>query len=50
MVTLCMKKQMKRCFSKLKVFKHCETDSGFCMNRIHPVEFVLKSEEDPLLR
>ena len=40
---------MKGCCSKAEVFKHCEIDSGFCMNRIHP-EFVLKSEENPLLR
>ena len=33
-----------------KVFKHCETDGGICINRIRPVEFVLKSEENPLLR
>ena len=32
-----------------EVFKHCETDGGFCINRIRPVEFVLKSEENPLL-
>ena len=32
------------------LFKHCETGVGFCINRIHPVEFVLKSEENPLLR
>ena len=26
------------------VFKHCESDGGFYINGIHPVEFVLKSE------
>ena len=41
---------MKRCCSKTEVFKHCETDGGFCINRIRPVEFVLKPEEDPLQR
>ena len=51
---------MKRCCSKTEVFKHREIDSLVCMNRIHPVlnmirtwmnpvEFVLKSEENPLL-
>ena len=41
---------MKRCYSKTEVFKHCEIDSAFCMNRIHPVESLLKSEGNPLLR
>ena len=41
---------MKRCCSKTEMFKHCEIDSGVCMNRIHPVEFVLESEGHPLLR
>ena len=41
---------MKRCCSKTEVFKHCEIDSGFCMNRIHPVEFVSKSEEKRSIR
>ena len=27
-----------------EVFKHCKIDSGFCMNRTHPVEFVVKPE------
>ena len=47
-VTLCMhalvtERQMKRYCSKTEVFKHCEIDSGFCMNRTHPVEFVAKT-------
>ena len=50
MYTLLREKQMKRCCSKTKVFKHCEIDRGFCMNGIHSVEFVLESEENPLLR
>ena len=41
---------MKRCCSKIEVLKHCEIDSGFWMNRIHPVELVLKFEKNPLLR
>ena len=40
---------MKSYCSKTNVFKHCEIDSGVCMNRIHPVDFVLKSEENSLL-
>ena len=38
---------MKRCCSKCLII---ETDGGFCTNRIRPIEFVLKSEENPLLR
>ena len=41
---------MNRCCSKTEVFKHCEIDCSFFMNRIHPVESVLKFEENPLLR
>ena len=39
---------MKSCC--IKCLKNCETDGGFCINIIRPVEFVLKSEENPLLR
>ena len=42
-------RQMNRCCNKTVVFKHCDIDSGFSMNKIHLVEFVLKSEESPLL-
>ena len=38
---------MKRCCIKCL---NIETDGGFCRNTIRPVEFVLKSEENPLLR
>ena len=46
-INLCMhalviEREMKRYSSKTEVFKHCEIDSGFCMNRTHPVEFVVK--------
>ena len=37
-------REKKRCCSKAEAFEHCEIDSGFCMSRIHPVEFMLKSE------
>ena len=40
MHALVIERQMK---SKTEVFKHCEIDSGFCMNRTHPVEFVVKT-------
>ena len=49
MYALLRERQMKRCCSKTDVFKHCEIDSGVCMNRIYPAEFMLKSEENPLL-
>ena len=44
---LVSERKMNRCCSKTEMFKHYETDSGFCMNRIHPVEFVVKAEENP---
>ena len=28
---------------KTEVLKHCETDSGFCMNRIYSAKFVVKT-------
>ena len=40
---------MKMCCNRTEVFKHCEIGSGFCMNKIHPVEFVSISEENPFL-
>ena len=46
MHALVIERQMKRYCSETKVFKHCEIDGGFCMNRIHPVEFVVKPEEN----
>ena len=39
---------MKRCCSNC--LNIVGLDGGFCINRIHPVEFVLKSEENPLMR
>ena len=33
----------------MNTFEHFETESGFCINTIHPAEFVLKSEENSLL-
>ena len=46
MPALVIEKQMNKYCSKTEVFKHCEIDSGFCMNRTHPVEFVVKPEEN----
>ena len=43
MHALVIERQMKRYRSKTEVFKHCEIDSGFCMNKTHPVEFVVKT-------
>ena len=37
---------MKTYCSKKEVFKLCEIDSVFCMNRTHPVEFVAKSRRE----
>ena len=40
-------RQMKRiCSNCLNIVR---TDGGFCINRVCPVEFVLKSEENHLL-
>ena len=33
---------MKRCCIKTKVFKHCEIDSGFCINRNLSCFFVFQ--------
>ena len=43
MQALVIERQMKRYCSKTKVFKHCEIDNSFCMNRTHLVEFVVKT-------
>ena len=49
MYALLRERQIKRCCSKCLNIVSGFCDSGFCINRIRPVEFVLKSEENPLL-
>ena len=49
MHALVIERQMKRYCSKTEVFKHCQIDSGFCMNRTHPAEFVVKPEGNVFL-
>ena len=44
MHALVIEKQMKRYRSETEVFKHCQIDSGFCLDRTHPVELVVKPE------
>ena len=44
MHALVIERQMKRYRSDTELFKHCQIDSGFCLNRTHPVEFVVKLE------
>ena len=43
MYELLRERQMKSFYSETEVFRHCEFDSGFCIIRIHSVEFVMKS-------